>query len=202
MKRERKNRSGFAILEILFGISIFVLVALALSLFARNIWIYGSAISTGLGDTDEVRTLLKKMVAEIRTAAPAETGAYLINSAVSSGFTFYSDIDDDGITERIRYFTESTNLKKGVLEPSGSPLSYNPANEAVTTALTGVTSPSIFAYYDTNYDGTSAPLPEPISLPSVRLVKITITVDKDPNRPPTAKTFSTQVSIRNLKDNL
>jgi len=36
----------------------------------------------------------------------------------------------------------------------------------------------------------------------VRLVRITIKIDEDPNRPPAALTSTTQVSIRNLKDNL
>jgi len=202
MQKKIKKENGFALLETLFGLSIFILVAVALALFGRNIWIYGSFISTGLGDTHEVRTLLKRMSAEIRTASTAETGAYVINSASSSGFTFYSDIDDDGITERVRYFVENTDLKKGVLEPSGSPFSYNPVNEVVTIPLSGVTTSAVFSYYDENYDGTSAPLSSPISIPLVRLVKIAVSVDKDPNRAPTARVFSTQISIRNLKDNL
>jgi len=36
----------------------------------------------------------------------------------------------------------------------------------------------------------------------VRLVKITIVIDKDPQTPPGPMTLTTQISIRNLKDNL
>ena len=60
----------------------------------------------------------------------------------------------------------------------------------------------IFDYYDTNYDGTTAPLAQPVSAIAVRLVKITLIIDKNSLRPPAPITMTTQVSMRNLKDNL
>src|SRR3989344_4644245 len=119
-----------------------------------------------------------------------------------TAFTFYSDIDDDGLKEKVRYFLNGPLLQKGVIKPTGSPLSYNPASEKITTLIPNVTNATIFTYYDENYDGAGAELTSPINIPVVRLVKITITIDKDPNRAPVTTIFSTQVSIRNLKDNL
>src|SRR6185503_15837398 len=104
MKNLFKNKAGFTVVEILFGVSIFVLIMGALSLFTRNIWGYGSYVSTGLSDSNNGRTALKKMVFEIRGGSTADTGAYVIALATASAFTFYSDIDDDGLKERVRYF--------------------------------------------------------------------------------------------------
>ena len=42
----------------------------------------------------------------------------------------------------------------------------------------------MFRYYDTNYDGTTGALPEPINISAVRLVKITLVIDKDPSALP------------------
>ena len=93
-------------------------------------------------------------------------------------------------------------MQKGVIIPTGSPLDYDPATEKITTLLTNVTNSSIFGYYDKNYEGTTAALSSPVNISAVRLIKITVTVDKDPNKPPAPTTFSTQISFRNLKDNL
>ena len=132
----------------------------------------------------------------------ADTGAYVINQAEASSFIFYSDIDNDGLKEKVRYFLIGTTLQKGVIKPTGSPLSYNPLNETISTLAENLTNVSIFDYYDKFYDGTTAPLSLPVNTSDIRLIKITIIIDKDPNRSPTAMTFSTEVSIRNLKDNL
>ncbi|MBP9711860.1 MAG: prepilin-type N-terminal cleavage/methylation domain-containing protein [Candidatus Pacebacteria bacterium] len=197
----KNQNNGFTLIEILIAVAIFTAIAGAATLFARNIWVYGSFISTGINDTFSARSALKTMTAEIRTASSANTGAYIINEATASSFTFYSDIDDNGLKERIRYFISGTDLMKGVTRPTGNPAGYTEA-EIITTLLSNVTSTNIFEYYDKNYDGTSASLASPVDVALVRLVKITFTIDKDPNRAPDPTTFSTSVSIRNLKDNL
>lgn len=206
MKKKFEKRtklvSGFTLLEIIFGISIFVIIMGAITLFSRNVWIYNSFISAGLGDADNARRALKTMTAEIRTASAADTGSYAISLATTTAFTFYADIDSDGLKERVRYFLSGSLLQKGITKPTGSPLSYNPINEKISTVVTNITSNSVFNYYDKNFDGTTPPLGTPVNIASIRLVKITITIDRDPNRAPVPTTFSTQISIRNLKDNL
>ncbi len=206
MKTDKKNKIrknfGFTLIEILFSISILILVMIAATLFAKNIFQYSTFISNGLGDIDAGRTALKTMTAEIRTAGPADTGAYTINQANATTFSFYSDINNDGLRERVRYFLDNGSLKKGVVKPTGSPLSYNSSNEIISVIVPYVTNSAIFNYYDENYDGNTSPLSSPINIPVVRLIKITIVTDKDPNKPPSPETMTTQVSIRNLKDNL
>jgi len=202
MKNTIHNQKGFTLMELMIGVSIFVLIMGVLTMFSRNIWIYSSYVSTGLSDANNGRSTLKTMVSEIRTASTADTGAYIIAQATATAFTFYSDIDNDGLKERVRYFLNGTQLQKGTLKPTGSPLTYVTANEKITTLIPSVTNSTIFNYYDENYDGTTSALTTPINIPLVRLVKITINIDKDPNRAPVTTTFSTQVSIRNLKDNL
>lgn len=202
MKISLNHKRGFTIVETLFGISIFIMIILAISLFSRNIWIYNSFIFSGLTNADAGRQILKSITAEVRTASTADTGAYVINQATESSFIFYSDIDNDGLKEKVRYFLSGSSFQKGIIKPTGSPLIYNPTNEKISTLISNVTNSSIFYYYDKNYDGTTAALSSPVNIPSIRLVKITITIERDPNRSPVPATFTTQVSIRNLKDNL
>ncbi|MCX6752667.1 MAG: type II secretion system protein [Candidatus Nomurabacteria bacterium] len=209
MKSELKNKicqifgrqRGFTLIETLVAVSIFVLIVLVLTLFSRNIWIYNSFVYTELGSVNAGRTALKTMAAEIRTASSGSNGGYAINLASATSFTFYSDIYDDGLKERVRYFLNGTNLQKGVIKPTGSPLGYT-GSEVVTTLVPNVTNSTIFEYYDEDYDGTTPALSSTADVSPIRLVKITITTDTDPNRAPAPITFTTQVSLRNIKGNL
>lgn len=202
MKKKTGKQNGFTLIETLLVVAIFVLIVGVLTLFSRNVWIYNTFISAGLVNADTGRQVLKTMTSEIRTASVANTGAYVISAAETSSFSFYSDIDSDGLKEKIRYFLIGVSLQKGTIKPTGNPLTYNPANEKISTLASNITNTSIFSYYDKFYDGTTAPLSFPVGVSDVRLIKITIVLDQDPNRPPAPMTLSTQVSIRNLKDNL
>ena len=60
----------------------------------------------------------------------------------------------------------------------------------------------VFQYYDDSYTGTSSPLAQPVSALSVRLVQIEFAIAADANRGLTPRIVTTQVEIRDLKDNL
>jgi len=192
---------GFTIIETLIGVAIFVLILGVLATFSKSIWTSNSFIMAELSGSNAGRAALKTMVAEIRTASSGNNGAYAIGIATSTSLTFYSDIYDDGLKEKIRYFLNGTTLQRGIIQPTGSPLGYT-GSETITTLVSNVTNSSIFNYYDKNYDGTTAALTTPVDISAVRLIKITITTDVNPTQAPSPMTFSTQVMLRNLKDNL
>ena len=204
LKNNRKLESGFSLIEVSVGIFILSLIGLAVYSFQKDIFSLNRIISGSLTAQSEVRRALKSMSAEIRTASPSSLGAYALAQTSDLSFTFYSNIDSDSFKERVRYFLDGTTLKRGVLKPSGAPLTYNPANETISEVVHDVASGAtpIFSYYDENYDGTTQPLAEPIDISAVRLVKIIIMVDKDSQAPPGPMTLTTQISMRNLKDNL
>lgn len=205
MKNHRCNlNSGFSVIEALVGIFIFTLIGLAVYSFQRDVFSLNRIISGSLIAQDEARRALKSMSAEIRTASPSSLGAYPLVQTATSSFIFYSNIDSDSFKEQVRYFLDGTTLKKGIVKPSGSPLTYNLANETISELIHDVANADmpVFYYYDKNYDGTTQPLAEPIEVVAVRLVKITVVIDKDQQQPPAPTTLTTQISMRNLKDNL
>jgi len=203
-KNHQNSKSGFTIIEVLVSIFILTLIVSVVYSFQKDVFSLNRIISDSLVAQEEARRNLKTMTAEIRTASPSSLGAYAIAQTATSSFIFYSNIDGDSFKERVRYFLDGTTLKKGIIKPSGAPLAYNPANETIIDLAHDVanTTTSIFSYYDTNYDGTTQPLAEPINVSVVRLVKITIVIDHDPLVSPGHITLTTQISIRNLKDNL
>jgi prepilin-type N-terminal cleavage/methylation domain-containing protein len=195
------EKHGFSLIEILVTLGIFSLIILVLVNFQISLFSQNTFISNSLNADSEMRTALKKMVAEIRGAAQSDTGAYQIGTATKNSLTFFSDVNGDGRREQIRYFLIGTSLMRGLIKPTGNPLTYVVGSETLTTLVHSIANPNqeIFAYYDQNYAGTQTALAEPINIPLVRLIKITLTVDADPNKPPAPLTLGSQVSIRSLK---
>lgn len=199
----KKENLGFTLVEILVVASIAVIMAVALTSFQRNLVIWNTFFANSLTGQDEVRRAFKTMTAELRSMAPASTGAYPLVVAATSSVTFYADVDNDGLYERIRYYTSGTTLKRGSIKPTGNPLGYTGAettSELIHSLANGTS--SIFSYYNSSYEGTTAPLAAPVDISAVRLVKIDAAVDVDSRRAPVPLLFTTQVSLRNLKDNL
>jgi len=198
-----KVSGGFTIIEILIVIGIMAVIGLALGTFQRDLFVLSSVTGDELAAQHELRMVFKKIVTELRPVAQPATGAYPIALAEADALVFYSDIDYDGTYERVRYFLDSGSFKKGIIIPSGNPLSYNPASETVTAVVSDVTNGgSIFSYYDETYTGTESPLSLPVSTADIRLIKMTLTVDHNLARSPGPITEESQVVIRSLKDNL
>ncbi len=199
-----KKNNGFTLLEILITMVIFTAIMGVVTMFARDLFYYNSMFSSGLTSYDEARKVLQPISSEIRSASPSSLGSYPIETAGITAFTFFSDINSDGLKERIRYFLSGTTLMKGVIVPLGSPLQYLSNTEVLTEIVHNVRNGStpIFTYYDSSYNGSTSPLSQPVSILSVRLVMITLILEGDPNRQPAPITVTTEVSIRNLKDNL
>ncbi len=198
------SSGGFTMVEILISLAIFSLVGIAMLVFQNNTNSLSNIIHSNLASQQQTRKFLRDITAQLRTASQANTGSYAIAEAGANTLTFYSDTDNDGVREKIRYFTEGTTLKKGSIIPSGSPLAYNQENEKKFTMVQYVTNGAtpIFSYFNALYEGTLPPLEQPVNPLAIRLVKITLILDQDPNRTPAPVTVSTQISIRNLKDNL
>ena len=191
-----QKTQGFGLLELLVSLSIFVGILWLLGNFQVNVFSQNNFIGSGLNAEFETRTSLKKLIAELRAAVISDTGTYPIALATGSALTFYSDRDGDGLVEQIRFYVSGNKIYKGVIKPTGAPLSYVAGNEKITTEVNFITnSTTVFTYFDAN----TAQLNEPINLPEVRLIKITYTVDENASRPPAPLTLSAQVSVRSLK---
>jgi type II secretory pathway component PulJ len=200
-----KAADGYTLMETLVAIFLFIIIVQGADTLYNDVIKTNTALTGNLNAQMQVRKAFSGMSACIRTAAPSANGAYAIDTASSSYFAFYSDIDKDGVKEKVRYFLSGNILKMGVIEPSGSPSTYNIANEKITTLISDISNQSstpIFYYYDSSYNGSSAPLTMPINISAVRLIKIDVFIDHDPLKPPAAIEFTTQTSIRSLKDNL
>jgi len=206
-KNIQKNsflQKGFTLVEILVSVSIFSAIIIFIGGFQSDVFSLNRIIQSGLQSQSEAKKIIRPFTNEVRSAAPSNLGAYPISVAGSTIFSFYTDVDSDGLREKVKYFLDNGEFKKSIISPTGQPLAYNQENEQIIKVVQDVVNFDIFEYYDSTYDGTasSSPLVQPVTTSDVRLIKITLVIDSDPNSPPAPVEVTTQVSIRNLKDNL
>lgn len=198
-------KKGFTLAEIVVVTGILGLIVFSVGSFQKNILDYNKFSQDSLSSAQDARNILRVMIKELRSASLANDGSFAIIQAATNTITFYSDTDGDTLKEKIRYYVATTTLMKGSIKPTGNPLTYNSANEVFSTLAYNVknaTSTALFEYYDSLYAGTTTPLTQPVTVTNIHLVKINLMIDADPNKSPLIKTYTSQVSIRNLKDNL
>lgn len=202
-KNYKKINTGFTLVETLITIFIITMIGLLIINFQLDIFSLNQNSSDKLNAQIEVRQTLKTMTAELRSMSPSDNGSYAISAVATSSVTFYVDIDNDNKKEQIRYFQSGTALKKGVTESVNN--IYDPADEIITNLISNLANSSsspIFYYYDKNYDGQSEAMTYPLNIPAIRLIKINILINKNPDKVSENINVTTQVSLRNLKDNL
>lgn len=191
----RRHR-GFSLVESIVAVAIFSLIVVAVGAFQLDIFRLNNVIQSGLSAQNDARKILRPMIDELRSASESDQGAFPLVTVATSTLIFFSDVDDDGSKERIRYFLDGTDFKKGLTDNG---------NEKITEVVHDVVKTErIFSYYDSSYDGTNQGdyLEYPVYPSDVRLIKVELIIDENPNKEPVAIGVSTQVMIRNLKDNL
>ncbi|MFA7193720.1 MAG: type II secretion system protein [Candidatus Paceibacterota bacterium] len=197
-------KKGFTLIESVIAVAIFSSVVVAIGAFQRDVFFFNDILQTGLNNITEARKVLRPFVGEVRGAQPSNLGASAVQNAEEKSFIFFTDLNADGLKERVRYFVDGDTFKKGVIEPIGNPFVYDQNNEKITNVVNDVVNVDTkFYYYGSNYNGTeeTPPLAFPVSPSEVRLVKVDLTIDTNPNRAPGRMTITTQATIRNLKDN-
>lgn len=179
--------------------TIFTGIVLTVGIFGLDVYDFGIFLGDNLNAQQELQATMRVMASEIRAMNQSVLGSYAIESASQNALTFYSDIDGDGLTDKVRYFLDGNTFKKGVIKPSGSPLAYS-GTEKITEEIHDVygLAGNIFNYYNSSYLGAEAALPFPINISAVKLIRADITVDKSPANSVSRINLSTSVNIRNL----
>jgi prepilin-type N-terminal cleavage/methylation domain-containing protein len=202
-------QAGFTVIELLLAMGIISVIGLGIVSFQIGLVRNTSIMQTTLSAQLQVRKTFQSFVSEVRTAERANGGAFPLLEVGTSTFTFFANVDEDSDIERIRYYVgtstvaSTTILYKEIVHPTGSVYAHRLSQVAqVVTNISFSTSTPMFQYYDTNYAGTTTALTFPVTNSSVRLVSFTLPIDVNGPRYSSVQSFTTQVAIRNLKDNL
>ena len=198
-----KNRTGFSLIEILIVSAVASLIVLMASNFSSTLGNLQNLVSQQLQSHSDIDQTLQIMTTEIRSAAPSAAGAYPIDWANTSSFAFYSDINQNGAPEHVRYFFATSTVQKGVITPSGNPPSYPTSTEIITTVVNNltVTSTPLFTYFGSSYTGIQPALTSTVDVSQIRIVQVNFYADINPSKAPQMLFFSDTINIRNLRSN-
>jgi prepilin-type N-terminal cleavage/methylation domain-containing protein len=209
MKKYRRNSTGgFTLIETLVTIAIFGLVMIATANLLVLIFRDATTNPNALNAVDEAQAAATNFVNQVRDANYGNDGSYPLDQASTTQLIFFSPFGSGSSTtlDRIRYFVSSSTLYEGVTAPSGSPETYNTANEHIKTLVSkvaGIGTSTIFYYFNGSYAGTTTALSQPVNLNQVTYIEMTFSVTLgDLPGATTTSVISTGASIRNLKTNL
>lgn len=198
------NTHGFTIIELLVALGITAMISMAVVWFIIDGLRYSDIIFEQLQTQNDGRKVLQQVIDVVRKAEESSIGGYPLASAGDYELIVYANVDDDSLRERVRFWLDGTTLKKGVIKPSGSPLSYSGAESVVEIAHSVVNTEEnqpVFLYYDENYTGTEDELIQPIDEVDVRMVRVRLELEEDPTESPVPLEVESAAMIRNLKEN-
>lgn len=195
------SRKGFTLIETVVAMGIVMVVAVLFMRFSRDVTDSTVRFSGSLLTQQQLNVTMQVLLPEIRSASQGNDGSFPIAHAATSSFQFYSDIDRDGLFDRVRYYLQGTTFTKGVIEPTGSPLAYVTSTETFQDLVYNVIPGSqIFSYYDKTATSTaSTPLSQPVDVSRVKAVRITLVANQGTSSTPSLTGVETTATIRNLR---
>ena len=200
----KKRNPGFTLIELLVAMGIFVLIAMAASWLIMRGFRYNGIIWEQLQSQNDGRRVVQTLVDDLRKAEESSVGGYPIATAEDYNLVFYANIDDDSMRERLHFWLDDTTVKRGVLKPSGNPLSYTGVEDVVEIAhyVVNIEEESpLFLYYDESYAGSEDALIQPLDIPDIRIIRVQLELEKDPTETPVPLHIESMVQVRNLKQN-
>jgi prepilin-type N-terminal cleavage/methylation domain-containing protein len=213
--KDKKNRkgakkkvlSGMTLIEMMIAIAIIGIGMEGFTLLFSNTW-RNNSYTLEMGQSSlAVSQGLNKIVNYIRGTRQADNGAYPIKSANDNDLVLYSDYNKDGITERLHFYKNGQNVLMGITDPSGTiPVSYQSSDQQVATIashIVNTASEPIFYYFDKDFGGDESanpPLSTPANISDIRIVKIHLKININPNRAPDNIEMQSFVEMRNLND--
>ena len=195
-----KTEKGMTLVETLVTIAIFSAMMIAVAELFASLYRTNESAMHGGEDALQASRTVGYITDKIRLARQADNGAFPIVSVGGSEIIFYTDVDGDPQTERVRFFRDGDKIKRGVVDPRpGAPPVYDPADETVEDFLLNVRDnpggKNFLRYYDEGNNLLSSP-----KAADIKMVEVTVSVDQDPLKAPTAATVSSFSSIRNLRE--
>lgn len=196
------KRKGMSLLEMIVYIAVFAFVMLAITNAMIGFYQANRYTLEQMSQLDSARKGLNSMIFSLREAAYSESGAYPLEVVEGNSLTFYSDVDNDGTIERVRYFLTGNDFQRGVIKPVGIPALYNPGNETVTNVAKYVRNAELGVNVFTYFDTAGSQMTAPFILINIRWIQIKLIVNVNPATMPNEFTLRSSATLRNLKSNL
>jgi len=204
MIKQIKNNKGMTLVEVITASAILVLISgVVVVSLVKTFAINKKTIEQGLNNST-LRISVSNFTRNIREARQSDAGGYLILSGDDFNLSFFADIDDDSITEKLHYFLEDGYFKLGISDPSGFPAVYPSNDETVKIIGSNIVNGSdepIFYYYegDDLSDLENNPMSVPVSPDDVSLIKLHLFTNVNPDQNTRDMEIETLIRPRNIE---
>ena len=207
MQKEKNIfKRGFTLVETLVAITLLLIgTAATVLLFSKTM--QSKAYSLEMGRSAfVVSRSIGDLTQYLRRVRQSDAGTYPIVSADDNNLIIYSDYNKDGKTERLHVYLSNSKVYMGVRSPSATfPVTYSAGDETtieLADHIVNTASDSMFSYYNKDYpaDTVNNPVTTPADVSEIRLIKIFLKINIDPNRAPDNIQQETFVELRNLND--
>jgi len=198
------NKKGMTLIEMTTAIAILTVVSAVITLvLVRTYSVNKYTIEQGLNNSN-LQISVGNFTKNVREARQSDAGGYLILSGEDFDLEFFSDVDNDFITERLHYFLEDEYFKLGVSKPTGFPSQYPVTDEEVrivgSNILNQIDEPIFYYYNGENLsDLENNPLETPIIPDKVSLIKLHLITNVNPDQNLRDTEVETLVRPRNIK---
>ena len=193
------SQKGLTLLEAVIFLGILILIISAVVATLRYVYRGQRFVFEQADATRSARSGIEQTVRHLREASYADNGAYPIVAMDNTSVTFYSDYDNDGRIERIRYFLDNTYFKRGIIESAGDPPTYNSGSEVVTVISENVRNTAVGTQLFTYYDRSGAIMSDYSDLDALAFVVVRLVVNLHPERAPDDFELRSSASLRNIR---
>ncbi|MDB5265031.1 MAG: hypothetical protein JWN64_602 [Parcubacteria group bacterium] len=198
LSMQHHSRRAFSLAETVVVVAITSVVGIAITGSIAYFYKANAFVLQQVSSIDSAHRGLDISFRNLREASYGDDGSYPIASVATSSIIFFSDVDNDGVVEKIRLYLLNGTLYRTVANSAGSPPSYVGQTEATSTIATTVVnsaSTPIFRYY--NSAGTE--LTGTINLSQITSIETRLDVDLNPLRAPDLFTLKASATLRNLR---
>jgi len=183
------NLRAFTLIETVVVIAITsvvigVLGTLLVNLYRTNAYVYEQAAAT-----TEARRGIDSATKDLREAVYGSDGSYPIQSAATSSVSFFADINNDQVNERVTYAATNSVLTRTAVGAST-------VTNVLASSIINDASTPIFRYFD----AAGTELTEPIQKEQIASVTTTLVIKLNANRGPTPLTLLGRATLRNNKN--
>lgn len=164
--RPRTPRQGFSLVELLVTIAVSALITAAVGSLLYSQMQLSTTQNRNMLNQASVRDVVKFVVEEMQLAG-TEDGTEPVITADSNAYSFYADIDANGVIDRIDYYLDENNtlMRRYTTDVAGTqfiaedPLikhvqylnfTYYALNDAAPTTLSDITSVGVRLELDTS----------------------------------------------------